>query len=145
MSTRNVIGIVGGRLNDNKVNKFDADTHLKQCQERLKTDPSYTEQKYKMDEIRCTVLGMLPNHVQNLQSKNANDGQICSTITDNNYKKPNNDEYDEDDDDSCLDDFEDFTSNEFGNDNRNFDRFSPDSTMDMMNFSTPESRSSFFY
>lgn len=138
MSSRNVIGVIGGRLNDEKVNKFDADTHIKQCQERLQNDPNYKQSHYDMDIIRCTVLKMPPNHVQNVQSRNADAGvgKDCSKIASN---------HDNDVDLEFFNDFVDYTPNHYENDRRNFDRFSTDTSMPMMNLATPESHSSFFF
>lgn len=148
MSSRNVIGVVGGRLY-NRVNEFDTNAYLKQCQERRQNDPNYTEQQFNIDRSRL-ALKMPPNYVQNVQSSIARDDEIDSTFAVNgsNYDDDDGGDGDDDYDDSGLDDFDDLSTNQHVIDDRFFDRFSPDSSMaeiDMMNLATPESHSSFFY
>lgn len=137
MSSRSVIGVVGGRLNHDNMPKFDAEPYLKQCRERLETDPNYTERQFKMDETRCKVLKLPPNHVQQAQASNAEADKTWSTIANKS------DAYDFEDD--LFNGFDDLTTNQCDRNIHNLGGFSPDSTLDLMNLATPEGRSSFFY
>lgn len=145
MSSRNVIGVVGGQLRyDDKANTFDAATYLKQCQERRKIDPNYTEHQHKLDRSRI-ALKLPPNHVQpKVRSSHADVGEISSTMAESGTDFNDDNDYD-DFDDTCLDDFDDLTSNSFHSDYHNAGVFSPDSSMGMMNLSTLDSQSSFFF
>lgn len=125
MRSKNVIGVIG-RLDRNEENQFDAETFIKQCQNRLKTDPTYKQSDFDMDQIRCKVLKMPPNPVQNVQKPNNVDTSAdCFAI-----------------DDDFFNDLDTFTPNHY--DNAYADRFSSDS-LSMMNLATPESQSLFFY
>lgn len=143
---RNVIGIISGKSSAvEKVNQFDADKYIKQCQERLKTDPNYKQSDYEMDFVRCKRLKMPPNHVQNVKPSDVRNNDERSKIM-----HINNIDDDHDDDDFI--DFFDLCSTANNNNNHNysgnFHQFSPDSSMDLMdlmNLATPESHSSFFF
>lgn len=47
---------------DKKQSEANADELMKQCQERLKTDPNYGMNNYEMDFIRYKVLKLLPEN-----------------------------------------------------------------------------------
>lgn len=132
ISSRNVVGVIGGRSTIDNVNKFDADKVLEQCLERLKTDPNYKQNDYDVDVTRCKALKMQPNGVQTVQSNNVWDGNGSKLI-------PNNHN------DDVLNGFNPFPINHYNKNNGNVGRFSHDPSMSMMNVATPESRTSFFF
>lgn len=134
LSSRNVIGVVGGRPLTEKVN-FDADTFIKQCQERLKTDPKYKQSDYDVDFARCKALKMPPNRVMTNDNW---DAKGCSELVSNEHDFG-------DDDDDIFNGFDTFTTNHYDKQNDNVRRLPHGPSLSMMNLATPESRTSFFF
>lgn len=137
MSSRNVIGVIGGgRLTTKKENQFDARKFIAQCQERLKTDPNYKQRDFDVDVVRCNVLKMPPNGMRTVITEpNSHwDGNGAELV-------PNNH------DDDIFNGFDTFTTNHRGKNNgNNVGRFSHNpSPLAMMNLATPESHTSFFF
>lgn len=133
MSSRNVIGVIGGgRLATENVNGFDADKYIQQCQQRLKTDPHYKQCDYDVDVVRCKALKMPPNRLQNVQPTRRCDKNVFN-LTANN------------DDGDIFNGFDTFITNPHDKNNGNAGRFPHNPPLSTMNLATPESRSSFFF